>query len=175
MNGAEIKTIFFKDDGVIPGNPNLPVILYLGSLKDEPEETEAIFNRNGWLNSWTNGVFDYHHYHSNAHEVLGVIRGSAVLQLGGEHGQRVELTAGDVAVLPAGTGHKRCSASKDFRVVGAYPDGMDYNLCTGKPGERPKVLEDIARVPLPNTDPLYGAAGPLMSAWKPQQQTGNHA
>ncbi len=170
MNGAEINTYYFKDDGTIPNNPDLPVMVYKGVLRDEPEETEGIFNRNGWLNSWTNGVFGYHHYHSISHEVLGVASGSAVLQLGGERGRKVELTAGDVVVLPAGTGHKRISATPDFRVVGAYPDGMDYDVCTGDPGERPRVLDHIRLVPLPGTDPLYGASGPLMDAWKPVRE-----
>ncbi|MWV46416.1 cupin domain-containing protein [Paenibacillus sp. HJL G12] len=144
-------------------------MVYKGVLRDEPMETESIFNQNGWLNSWKNGVFSYHHYHSIAHEVLGVVSGSAVLQLGGERGQKFELAAGDVVVLPAGTGHKKISATSDFSVVGAYPGGMDYNLCTGEPDERPRVLEDIRNVPLPGTDPLYGARGPLMDAWTPSK------
>lgn len=166
MNGAEIKTFYCGDDGTIPNHPLLPVVIYLGALKDEPEGAEHIFNGNGWLNSWTNGVFGYHHYHSNTHEVLGIMRGSAELQIGGEQGQLVKLAAGDVVLLPAGTGHKKCSATGDFKVAGAYPNGMDYNLCTGEPGERPRVLEEIRNVPGPDTDPLYGINGPLMSVWK---------
>ncbi|MBW7458589.1 hypothetical protein K0U00_31555, partial [Paenibacillus sepulcri] len=101
MKLPEIRTYLFQDDGTIPNNRVLPVVLYPGALKDQAAQTENLFNRHHWLNSWTNGVFPYHHYHSNAHEVLGVIRGSITLQLGGGQGEHVELNAGDVVVLPA--------------------------------------------------------------------------
>jgi uncharacterized protein YjlB len=166
MNAPKVKTFFFKDDGMMPNNPNLPVILYPGAIKDHPERTESMFNGHNWTNSWTNGVFDYHHYHSNTHEVLGVIKGSVVLQLGGDQGQKVELHIGDVVVLPAGTAHKRLSASSSFQVVGAYPNGMDYNMNTGKAGERAKAREAIPQVPIPETDPVYGKEGPLIKLWR---------
>lgn len=156
----------FKDDGVIPNNPSLSVIFYKGVFKDNPEKIEKTFNDNDWTNSWTGGVFDYHHYHSNTHEVLGVRSGSATLQLGGEQGQTVKISTGDVAVLPAGTGHKKLESSKDFRIVGAYPGGIQQNLKTGEPDERPYVLEDIQDTPLPMTDPVYGKQGPLLDEWK---------
>lgn len=165
MKKPEIKTFMFHDDGVIPNNRELPVVLYPGALADSADGTEAAFNRNGWRNSWTNGVFPYHHYHSNAHEVLGVVRGSAVVRLGGERGETVELHKGDVVVLPAGTGHKRLSASDNFLIAGAYPRGMSYNVCTGAAGERPRVLEEIRRVPLPDSDPVFGVDGPLLRLW----------
>lgn len=156
----------FQDDGTIPNNPSLSVILYKGVFKNTPERIEKTFNNNGWTNSWTGGVFDYHHYHSNTHEVLGVRSGSATLQLGGEQGQAVEVSAGDVALLPAGTGHKKLESSRDFRIVGAYPGGIQQNLKTGKPGERPYVLEDIQNAPLPKTDPVFGDKGPAIEKWK---------
>jgi uncharacterized protein YjlB len=166
VNASRVKTFSFKDDGLMPNNPNLPVILYPGAMKENPEQTEGIFNAHNWTNSWTNGVFDYHHYHSNTHEVLGIITGSVVLQLGGELGQKLELQKGDVVVLPAGTAHKRLSASFGFQVVGAYPNGMDYNMNTGKADERAKALEAIPQVPIPETDPVYGKDGPLIKLWR---------
>jgi uncharacterized protein YjlB len=166
MNEFTAKTFFFKDDGMFPNNPFLPVILYPGAMKENPEQTEGIFHGHNWTNSWTNGVFDYHHYHSNTHEVLGIIKGSAVLQLGGESGQKVELREGDVVVLPAGTAHKRLSSNPGFQVVGAYPNGMDYNMNTGKAEERAKALEAIPQVPIPETDPVYGKEGPLIKLWR---------
>ncbi|ANS76659.1 hypothetical protein AWM70_20470 [Paenibacillus yonginensis] len=165
MPEAELKKLIFKDDGVIPNHPHLPVLIYTGALESNPQGAEALFNKHNWRNSWTNGVFDYHHYHSNAHEVLGVISGSAQLQIGGEQGERLELQAGDVIVLPAGTGHKKISASPDFRIAGAYPNGVEYNTRTGKPSDRPDALEEISRVPVPDMDPVYGKHGPLTRIW----------
>lgn len=160
-----IRTYRFKDDGMIPNHPNWPVILYPGVLRSREQEIEAVFNKNNWRNSWTGGVFSYHHYHSNTHEVLGVMSGSVKLQLGGEQGITVTAAAGDVILLPAGTGHKKIEASHDFQVVGAYPDGMQHNTHTGEPGERPKVLQDIKQVSLPAQDPVFGSDGPLPNHW----------
>jgi uncharacterized protein YjlB len=171
MNEPKVQTFYLKDDGIMPNNPDLPVILYQGALKNQERQAEKIFNQHNWTNSWTNGVFDYHHYHSDTHEVLGVISGSAVLQLGGEQGQSVELQAGDVAVLPAGTAHKRLSSSSNFRIVGAYPNGMEYNLYTGKAGERTKALEEMKHVPVPGTDPVFGETGPLLEHWSKNEST----
>lgn len=161
----EAQTFYFEDDGMIPNNPKLPVILYPGALGDKPEWAESVFNSHNWRNSWENGVFNYHHYHSNAHEVLGVTCGTLLLKVGGENGSTFDLQAGDVIVLPAGTGHKRITASADFRVVGAYPDGMDYNTRIENDGKREQSIEEIARVPLPRTDPVHGDGGPLAEHW----------
>lgn len=163
---STVMTYTFDDDGIIPNNPHLPLLLYLGAAKDKPNQIEALFNSHNWRNSWTNGVYDFHHYHSNSHEVLGVKSGSATIQAGGEQGKSIELHAGDIILLPAGTGHRRLSASPDFQIVGAYPDGMDYNLRRGKEEERPLALEEIRQVPIPDTDPVYGFDGPLLTLWK---------
>lgn len=166
MKNVDVRTLFFKDDGTIPNNPKLPVLLYSAALSDRAQEIEDIFNRNGWLNSWKNGVFSYHHYHSNSHEVLGVISGSAVIQLGGEQGTEIKLHAGDVVVLPAGTGHKKTSSSDDFLIAGAYPGGMEYNTRRGDERDRPQALEEINNVPLPTSDPVFGTDGPLIREWR---------
>ncbi|MEI2665942.1 cupin domain-containing protein [Rossellomorea sp. LJF3] len=164
MKIAELKIFYFEDDGIIPNNPDLPVLIYRNAL-DQANEAEEIFNQNHWLNSWTNGIYDYHHYHSNAHEVLGVMQGEARVQLGGEMGEEVTVHQGDVMVLPAGTGHKRLSASPDFKVAGAYPDGDSYNLKKGSLRERPSVLIEIKNVSLPTSDPVFGDKGPLIKYW----------
>lgn len=155
----------FQDDGSIPNHPSLEVIVYPAFFKENPHEIERVFNSHDWTNSWTGGVFSYHHYHSNTHEVLGVCRGSATLQIGGEQGTALAVATGDVVLLPAGTGHKKLEASSDFAIVGAYPGGVSYNLKTGEPGERPYVLEDIQNTPLPKTDPVYGNKGPVIEKW----------
>ncbi|MEK4047682.1 cupin domain-containing protein [Paenibacillus sp. FSL H8-0048] len=161
-----IMKLSFEPDGLLPNNQKLPVLLYKGVLRDHPEDTEQIFNANGWLNSWVNGVFPYHHYHSNAHEVLGVISGSASLQLGGDAGYTAEVEAGDVLVLPAGTAHKKLTATHDFRIAGAYPGGMDYNTRQANADDFAAALPEIREVPLPERDPVYGEAGPLLRLWK---------
>lgn len=155
----------FEDDGAIPNNPSLEVVVYPAVFQEDRNRIETVFNSNDWTNSWTGGVFEYHHYHSNTHEVLGVRSGSATLQIGGEQGEALKLAAGDVVLLPAGTGHKKLEASDDFEVVGAYPGGVAYNLKTGEPGERPYVLEDIQNTPLPKMDPVYGDRGPVIEKW----------
>ena len=161
----DYQTFFLKDDGIIPNNPKLPVILYKQAIENPLSTMENLFNKNQWLNSWTNGVFDYHHYHSNSHEAIGVIKGNATLMIGGENGVEVQIQAGDVVVLPAGTGHKRLQASSDFTIVGAYPEGKEYNTKYGKISERPEALEEIRKVPVPKTDPVTGKEGPLLKEW----------
>lgn len=109
---------------------------------------EALFASNGWTNAWRNGVFDYHHYHTNTHEVLGCYAGEAVIRFGGPQGEDVTLRAGDVVVIPAGLAHCRIRASEDFAVVGAYPDGAEPDLKRG-PGE-------AIALPRPSHDPALG-------------------
>lgn len=163
---TNIFSFQFKDDGEIPNNAKLPVIVYAGIFMDNPDGIEPVFNRHGWTNSWTNGVFDYHHYHTNTHEVLGVKSGTAVVLIGGERGERLDLKIGDVIVLPAGTGHKRLSQSPDFSVVGAYPDGKSPNLKKRDSSGRTRSLNEIRNVPVPETDPVFGSEGPLLQQWK---------
>lgn len=160
-----VDTFTFKTDGLLPNNPELPAVLYKAALQDQSEQAEQLFNGNGWLNSWVNGVFSYHHYHSNAHEVLGVMSGSASLQLGGDSGSTVQVSAGDVLVLPAGTAHKRLTGTPDFRVAGAYPGGADYNTRRATAADFAAALTEIAAVALPDSDPVYGIAGPLLKVW----------
>ena len=154
MSDKNVKTFMFEDDGSIPNNPDLPMIVYQGAL---PENSVAaarqMFQEHQWGGTWVNGIFSYHHYHSTAHEALAVVRGSADVQFGGPQGQRLKVKAGDIVVLPAGTGHCNKGASSDFTVVGAYPRGQNWDMNTGEPDERPEVLENIRNVPLPKEDP----------------------
>ncbi len=167
-NRVEIRTLQLSDDGRIP-NSRLPLLLYQGALAGETgdlaDALERRFARNGWSGGWRNGIYPFHHYHSTSHEVLGIARGRARVRFGGERGETVDVGAGDVVVIPAGVGHKNEGSSPDLVVVGAYPDGQDWDLCRGEPGERPRVLESIAAVPMPATDPVHGADGPLLERW----------
>jgi len=158
-----------KDDGTFPNNDRLPVIIYKSAidLPDEDAATtlEEIFKVNHWENSWRNGIYDYHHYHSTAHEVLGVYQGQVKVQLGGPSGIVAQLKKGDVVVIPAGVAHKNVGSSEDFKCVGAYPSGQDYDMNYGKSGERPKTDKNIKKVPLPSMDPIFGFDGPLIKSW----------
>ena len=164
-----VREYRFEDDGSIPNNPTLPLLVYPGALGEperDPSRCREKLAENGWGGAWVNGVFSYHHYHSTSHEVLCVVGGSARIAFGGPEGEVVEVEAGDVVVIPAGTGHKNEGSSGDFSVVGAYPRGQEsYDLRTGEEGERPEVLENIRNVPLPEADPLYGHRGPLVERW----------
>ena len=134
--------------------------------KADPDFIKSHFESHNWRNAWDNGVYDYHHYHSNAHEVLGIHSGYATLQFGGEKGRPVSVEEGDVIVIPAGVGHKCLSASDVFGVIGAYPDGKDYDIKKGNTGERPEADDNIAKVPMPDNDPVYGKMEGLISLWK---------
>lgn len=88
------------------------------------------------------------------------------MRFGGPGGASLELAAGDVAVIPAGVGHRNEGASGDFLVVGAYPGGAAWDLRRGEPAERDAVLRNIAAVPPPGADPVHGAGGPLVRLWR---------
>lgn len=159
----------FEDDGTIPNNPRLPFLVYAGALDtqgDVAATCEAVFAANGWDRSWRNGIYPFPHFHSTAHEALGICRGEAKVRFGGAKGVVMTVRAGDVVVLPAGVGHQNLGASSDLLVVGAYPPGPDWDLCTGEDRERPGVLDNIAAVPMPPADPLFGEEGPLTRYWR---------
>ncbi|MBB5694558.1 cupin domain-containing protein [Muricoccus pecuniae] len=149
----------FAPSGEIP-NSALPLLVRRGALSGDAAAVTAHFARHGWSNAWTDGVFPYHHFHSTAHEVLGVTRGQARVRFGGEGGETVELRAGDAVVIPAGVGHCREWASPDFEVVGAYPGGADYDIRRGDRAERAEVEANLAAVPLPDADPVSGGKVP---------------
>lgn len=157
----------FGSDGAIP-NSELPVMIYRSAVEAgdvTPEAMELMFLGNRWPAQWRAGIFDYHHFHSTAHEVLGIGSGHAIVQIGGPNGEEIELNAGDVIVIPAGVGHKRVSDDGDFVVVGGYPRGQVWDLRKGDPAECPEVDVNLANVPLPLTDPVSGEAGPLIKHW----------
>ncbi|MBV8493695.1 MAG: cupin domain-containing protein [Alphaproteobacteria bacterium] len=170
----KVETFRFADDGTVPNN-SLPLVVYRGALKDESDRAgacERLFDRNGWPGAWRNGIYGHHHYHSTAHEVLGIAAGNARVRLGGDNGQTVELRTGDVVVIPAGVAHKRESASPDLLVIGSYPRGQSPDHCRAEPGVHNQAIDRIAGVPLPDADPVTGGAGPLLDCWSQSSSGG---
>ena len=153
-------------------NSRLPVLIYEGALQLPRQKNKAagmaqrIFLRNGWSNSWRNGIYDFHHYHSNTHECMAIASGNAVVVLGGPRGIKRKLKAGDVLILPAGTGHRCISCSEDFVCVGAYPQGIDYDINYGTAAELKQAAKKIKAVSLPRKDPVFGKEGFLKGYWK---------
>ncbi len=161
----------FADDGSIPNNPRLPFLYYRAGIDlvgtPDPESViEQAFTRNGWGEMWRNGIDQYAQYHSMTHEVMAVARGRARVRFGGAQGEEISLTPGDVVVLPAGTGHQCVWATLELMVLGAYPKTGRYDLCRGSKAEYARAVEAIAKVPVPDTDPVYGADGPLNALWR---------
>ena len=160
----------FADDGTIPNNPLLPFVLYRGGIdlagSPDPEKLiEKTFADNGWGDIWRNGIYRYAHYHSMIHEAMAVARGRAKVRFGGEKGQEIDIAAGDVVILPAGTGHQCVNQSPDLLVIGAYPPSGKYNLCRGSKAEHTKAVPAIKKVPRPAADPVFGPDGPLIALW----------
>ncbi|MGY2843984.1 uncharacterized protein YjlB [Bradyrhizobium sp. USDA 4509] len=163
-------TVRFKDDGLIPNHPRWPLVLYRNAVAfdedlDAAAVIEDLFEANEWGDSWRDGIYDYVHYHSRIHEVLGIARGKGRVRFGGNKGKIFTLKAGDIAVLPAGTGHQCLSAGDEFLVIGAYPPTGTYDECTSVE-DRQRALKAIPKVSVPRKDPVYGAAGPLSKLWK---------
>jgi uncharacterized protein YjlB len=167
-SGLKVETLFLGHDGIVPNNA-LPLVIYRGVLPDADDRAaacERMFDRNGWPGAWRNGIYGHHHYHSTAHEVLGIAAGNARVRLGGESGKTVELRAGDVVVIPAGVAHKREAASADLLVIGSYPRGQSPDHCRAEPGAHDGAVGRVERVPLPAADPVTGGAGPLLECWR---------
>lgn len=166
---ARVDQYLFQDDGRIPNNRELPLLVYRGVIeaggRDPASACETLFGRNHWRRAWRNGIYKYDHFHAHTHEVLGILRGHVRVRFGGEAGLTVELDAGDVVVIPAGVGHKNVGASADLLVVGAYPGGREPDICTGTSWEHTHAIDSVPEVPLPDRDPVFGKEGPLLQRW----------
>jgi uncharacterized protein YjlB len=176
LRSRRVATFRFGDDGFIPNNPTWPVAVYRSAVKlprslDPAAVWEEIFESNGWGDTWRDGIYDYLHYHSRIHEVLGIARGSATVRLGGNKGRIVKLKAGDAVVIPAGTGHQCLSASKTFIAVGAYPPNGSYDECGPTVEEHDRNVKIVRRIGRPRKDPIFGSDGPLLKSWKQKRKT----
>ena len=157
--------------GSIPNHPRWPLLVYPGAVAidgaDPAAAFEALFDRNRWPAAWRNGVHPFHHFHTRAHEALGVYSGEVTVQFGGDSGVVITARPGDVIVLPAGTGHKKLSSRGALGIVGAYPAGQSADMRTPVTSNVRRSAEAVAQVPLPECDPVYGPGGPLFTHWTP--------
>lgn len=164
----QVDTFIVEGDGVFPGSL-LPLLVYRDALELDSGDLaltfEQRFKSNNWGNSWRNGIYSYHHYHSTAHEVLGVYSGGAEIQFGGDTGIACEVKTGDLVIIPAGVAHKKIKCGPEFGVVGAYPDGTCPDLCRAGYNRSVKIDQNIACLALPSADPIYGISGPLITHW----------
>jgi len=168
---ADVQAFRFDDDGETPNNPRLPLVVYRAAVNlvgapDPAAPFERAFARHGWSDGWRNGIHPFLHFHTATHEVLGIARGQATVEFGGAKGQVLTVEAGDVVILPAGTGHRRIAASGDLLVVGAYPRNASFDQKRPGQVDHQKAVSAIARVPLPEMDPVHGHEGPLMTLWQ---------
>ena len=164
----KVSSHVFADDGDVPNN-RFGLIVYAGAIDpaagDPAVAFETLFHGNGWGGGWRNGIFPFHHYHSTAHEVLGIAKGAAEVRFGGENGETFQVSAGDAVLIPAGVGHKRLSGTPDLLVIGAYPAGQRADLMREGAEDTDGIRRRVAAVPLPKTDPVAGRDGPAMQ-WK---------
>jgi uncharacterized protein YjlB len=168
-DSSRVVSHLLAADGEIPNNGRLPLLFYPGAVRLGRRDPAAVFERlfaaNDWVGCWRNGIFPFHHYHSTAHEVLGIYSGSVVARLGGEAGVTLTLNPGDVVIVPAGVGHKKVSSSGTLGVVGAYPSGQQPDVCRPGGGSCQRRSEQVARVFVPPGDPVHGPGGPMCAYW----------
>ena len=164
---APAQTLLLEANDWVPNNPRLPVLVYPKAIAVDGSDPAALFEKtfraNGWPPQWRYGIYDFHHYHTKGHEVLGIASGHARLMLGGPDGHVLDVSAGDVVLLPAGTGHCNLDSSNDFLVVGAYPPGQHADICREAPSAEQQA--SIDRLPFPERDPVQGEDGAVSQHW----------
>ncbi|WGS53168.1 cupin [Paraburkholderia sp. D15] len=164
---TEYETLMLAPHDWVPNNRKLPVVIYRRALLPKSGDLaaafELLFERNDWPPQWRDGIFDYHHFHATAHEVLGIADGAAQVIVGGPGGRVVNLSAGDALLLPAGTGHCLQAHERHFLVVGGYPAGQQWDI--RRDALSADELAAMEALPFPSLDPVDGKLGPLVQFW----------
>lgn len=161
----------FAPSGGIPNSP-LPLALWKRRAPvsvDRGGDICRLYERNGWRGTWVYTVFPYWHFHTRGHEALTCVCGRAEIGFGGDDGIVAQVEPGDVAVIPAGVGHKRLSSSADFLMAGCYPPGQEGNIV--RPGDMTEasIQREIAGVGDPKTDPISGGNDGIVRLWTSQR------
>lgn len=164
---SEPQSYRFDADGGIPNSP-LPLVIWpdrLPKAARDGEAARALYRSNGWTGTWVYTVYPFWHFHTQGHEVLACVSGTATIGFGGDAGIGAALAVGDVCIIPAGVGHRRLSASDDFRVAGGYPPGQGGDIVKPGEGDIAEAISKIAALPLPTTDPVSGIADGVIRLW----------
>jgi|SRR5436190_8812178 len=167
----DIFAYTFRPNRNFPNNIH-PLIVYKSGCRAGKQKKivvqafQKLFNKNNWKNSWSNGIYTFHHYHSNTHECMGIASGKAWVIFGGSGGKKLVLEKGDIVIIPAGLGHKCSKATADFLCVGAYPGGKEYDTNLGTREELAPAKKRIEKLPVPGLDPVFGKEGFLKTFWK---------
>lgn len=172
MTGPLIRA-FERADGI--PNSVLPLVLWKARLPREAREGRAagaLYRRNGWGGTWVYTVYPFWHFHTRGHEVLGCVGGRARIGFGGEAGIVVDVEQGDVALVPAGVGHRKLDASGDFLMAGGYPPGQEGNIV--RPGhlDDQRIAAELREVALPESDPVSGLFDGVVDIWRGVRREG---
>ncbi|CAK7563979.1 MAG: hypothetical protein SEPTF4163_001862 [Sporothrix epigloea] len=170
----EPETYYLKRNQHAPNNA-FPVLVYRQCLPlpVSEEKTTAFLEAHAWEKKGTWGHIGVRHFHPNVHECYGVIAGESTMLVGcgsddpDDSGQEIELSVGDVIVLPAGTGHCNLQSTKNYLYVGVYPSGGPmYKAELGKEGADVAALRrEVDSVAMPLEDPVSGKDGALLKLW----------
>lgn len=160
LNGMQISRVFLTALPPWPNNERVPLLIYRNTYDPSTHgDGASLFIKNGWTNPWTWQIFSYHHYHTITWEALLCIKGKADVQFGGDEGIRTFLEEGDLVLIPPGVVHKQLSSTRDFTLLGAYPDHEGChtpNFDTVRSAASKQELQNILNTPDPVRCPIFG-------------------
>jgi hypothetical protein len=138
----------FRDDGIVPNNPRFPLLVYRGAVVlgtrsfDPATVIDTLFETNAWGRSWRDTVYDFVHYHSQVHEVMGVACGTARLAYLSHLNKKWDNEVHPLAlrVRTFGRSHVRCSLSilfgRGWRLTEVAPQMQPFDRKITSPMRR---------------------------------------